>query len=187
MSAPSFQIDWRNAVVASFRYHKNLADRAVAQTSDESLRRTLDAHTNSIAVVMKHVGGNLRSRWTDFLTTDGEKPTRNRDGEFVDAFASRQEVLDAWEAGWAAVFGALEGLADADFGRTVTIRGEAHSVALAAERSLAHTSYHVGQIVMLARHWAGDAWETLTIARGASGAHNQTVWGAGDYARRAGG
>lgn len=185
MNPPAnFQFDWRDAVVAGFRYHKNLADRAIAQTSDEALRRPLDANVNSIAVIMKHVGGNLRSRWVDFLTTDGEKPWRQRDEEFVDRFASRQEVLDVWEAGWAAVFGSLEALTEADFGRTVAIRGEPHSVALAAERSLAHTSYHVGQIVILARHWVDDAWQTLTIARGASAMHNQNVWGTGDYERR---
>jgi hypothetical protein len=183
-TSAQFQLDWRNAVVLSFRYHKNIADRAIAQTSDEALHRPLDANINSIAVIMKHVGGNLRSRWVDFLTTDGEKPWRNRDDEFVDNFTTRQDLLDVWEAGWAAVFGSLGALTEADFDRTITIRGDVHSVALATERSLAHTSYHVGQIVMLARHWAGDKWETLTIARGGSATHNQNVWGAGDYVRR---
>jgi uncharacterized damage-inducible protein DinB len=181
----SSRLDWRDAAVTSFRYHKNIADRAVAQISDEALRRALDENTNSIAVIMKHVGGNLRSRWIDFLTSDGEKPSRNRDDEFVDTFTSRQEVLDAWEAGWAAVFGSLEALSEADLDRTVTVRGEPHTVALATERSLAHTSYHVGQIVLLARHWAGEQWETLTIPRGGSAAHNQRAWGAGDYEQRA--
>lgn len=185
MSAPTqFHLDWRDAVVVSFRYYKHLAERAIAQISDEALHRTLDKNTNSIAVIMKHVGGNLRSRWTDFLTTDGEKPSRNRDDEFVDTFATRQEVHDVWEAGWEAVFGSLAALAGADFDRTVTIRGDVHSVVLATERSLAHTSYHVGQIVMLARHWAGETWETLTIPRGGSAIHNQNAWGSGDDVRR---
>jgi hypothetical protein len=175
---------WRDAAVLSFRYHKNIADRAVEQVADEAFRRPLDSHTNSIAVIMKHVGGNLRSRWTDFLTTDGEKPWRNRDDEFVDAFASRDEALLVWEAGWAALFAALEALTEADLERTVTVRGEPHSVALATERSLAHTCYHVGQMVILARHWAGDVWNTLTIPRGGSAAHNQRTWGAGDYEQR---
>lgn len=175
---------WRDAAVVSFRYHKNLADRAVAQVSDEALRRTIDANTNSIAVIMKHVAGNLRSRWTDFLTSDGEKPWRNRDDEFVDRFVSRKELCDAWESGWAAVLGALDALSEADLERTVTVRGEPHTLELATARSLAHTSYHVGQIVLLARHWAGDAWETLTIPRGGSAAHNQMAWGANDYSRR---
>jgi uncharacterized damage-inducible protein DinB len=176
---------WRDAAVTSFRYHKNLADRAVAQVADEALRRALDPHTNSIAVVMKHVAGNLRSRWTDFLTSDGEKPWRHRDDEFVDSFATRQELLDFWEAGWQAVFAALDALTEADLDRTVTVRGEPHSIALATERSLAHTSYHVGQIVLLARHWAGDVWDTLTIPRGGSAAFNQQAWGTGNYAERA--
>jgi uncharacterized damage-inducible protein DinB len=180
IGAPS--LAWRDAAVASFRYHKNLADRAVAQLPDDALRRSLDEHTNSIAVIMKHIAGNLRSRWTGFLTTDGEKPWRDRDDEFVDSFGTRQELLTAWDEGWSAAFAALDLLSDAELSRTVAIRGEPHSVALATERSLAHTSYHVGQIVLLARHWAGDHWETLTIPRGGSAAHNQTAWGRADYA-----
>lgn len=175
---------WRDAAVVSFRYHKTLADRAVAQISDEALHRSLDPHTNSIAVIMKHIAGNLRSRWTDFLTSDGEKPWRNRDDEFVDTLTTRNELLAAWESGWQCVIDALESLAEADFERTIEVRGEPHTVALATERSLAHTSYHVGQIVMLARHWAGDVWDTLTIPRGGSAAHNQAAWGAGDYGKR---
>lgn len=175
----------RDAAVISFQYHKNIADRAAAQVSDDALRRALDVHTNSIAVIMKHVGGNLRSRWTDFCNTDGEKPWRNRDDEFVDAFASRDEVLAAWEAGWDALFGALESLTEPDLEWTVFIRGEPHSVALATERSLAHTCYHVGQIVILARHWAGDVWTTLTIPRGGAAAHNAASWGDNDYGNRA--
>ncbi len=185
--AANSHVPWRDAAVASFQYHKNLADRAVAQVSDEALHCTLDPHTNSIAVVMKHVAGNLRSRWTDFLTTDGEKPWRNRDDEFVDTFAMRAELLVVWNAGWGVLFNSLASLTDADFGRTVTVRGEPHSVALAVQRSLAHTSYHVGQIVLLARHWAGGTWETLTIPRGGSAAHNQAAWGGGDYERRSSG
>jgi uncharacterized damage-inducible protein DinB len=178
------QAQWRDAAIVSFQYHKNLADRAVAQISDEALHRPLDSHTNSIAVVMKHVAGNLRSRWTDFLTTDGEKPWRYRDDEFVDTLATRAELLTVWDAGWGCVFDSLASLTEADFSRTVTVRGEPHSVALAVERSLAHTCYHVGQIVLLARHWAGDKWETLTIPRGGSIAYNQASWGGRDYESR---
>jgi hypothetical protein len=177
-------LEWRAAAAVSFRYHKNLADRAIVQVSDENLHRALDPNTNSIAVIMKHVAGNLRSRWTDFLTTDGEKPWRNRDDEFVDSFATRQEALAAWDDGWQCVLAALAALNEADLERTIVIRGEPHTIALATERSLTHTSYHVGQIVLLARHWAGDVWETLTIPRGGSAAHNQAAWGAGDYERR---
>jgi hypothetical protein len=181
----SIGLAWRAAAVATFRSQKKLADGAVAQVSDEALRRPLDENTNSIAVIMKHVAGNLLSRWTDFLASDGEKPWRNRDEEFIDRFADRRELLAYWEAGWCAVFAALNSLSEADIGRTVTIRGEPHSVPLAIERSLAHTSYHVGQIVLLSRHWAGDAWNTLTIPRGGSTAFNQKVWGSGGYAERA--
>jgi hypothetical protein len=184
MATTGDSLAWRDAALVSFRYHKNLADRAVAQVSDKALRRPLDPHTNSIAVIMKHVAGNLCSRWTDFLASDGEKPWRNRDDEFVDAFSSRQELQDAWENGWRCVLAALESLTEADLDRTVEIRGEAHTVALATQRSLAHTSYHVGQIVILARHWAGDVWETLTIPRGGSAAHNQAAWSQGDFGKR---
>jgi hypothetical protein len=180
----SSSLAWRDAAVVSFQYHKNLADRAIVQVSDDALRRPLDAHTNSLAVIMKHVAGNLRSRWTDFLTADGEKPWRNRDDEFVDTFATRDELLAYWELGWKCVFDALGALTEADFERTVVVRGEPHSVALATARSLAHTSYHVGQITLLARHWAGDVWNTLTIARGGSAAYNQAAWGGGDYSAR---
>jgi hypothetical protein len=142
-AATQFQLDWRDAVVLGFRYHKNIAERAIAQISDEALHRPLDANINSIAVVMKHVGGNLRSRWVDFLTTDGEKPWRNRDDEFVDSFTSRQEVLDVWEAGWAAAFGSLGALTEADFDRTVTIRGDALACRAPSARSLTRATTSV--------------------------------------------
>jgi hypothetical protein len=169
--------DFLSAVADAFAANKRLADRAVAQVPDDKLHAALDPHTNSIAVVMKHVAGNLTSRWTDFLTTDGEKPWRDRDGEFVDAFGSRAEVLDCWERGWACLFGALAGLTTEDLGRTVTIRGEPHSVPLAVARSLGHTCYHVGQIVQVARVHAGDKWNTLTIPRGGSEQFNKASWG----------
>ena len=114
------------AIIDAFEANKRLADRAVAQVPDERLHVTLDANTNSIAVIMKHVAGNLTSRWTDFLTTDGEKPWRNRDQEFVDSFRSRAEVLDCWERGWTCLFAALQSLKPEDLGKTVTIRGEPH-------------------------------------------------------------
>jgi hypothetical protein len=179
-------IAWRDGAVATFRYHKSLADRAIAQVSDDALRRSLDEHTNSIAVIMKHVAGNLRSRWTDFLTSDGEKPWRNRDEEFVDTFTTRDDLMAAWDAGWQCAFDELAALSADDLARSVTVRGEVHSVALATERSLGHTAYHVGQIVLLARHWAGEQWTTLTIARGGSEAYNRTAWSEGDFQRRAG-
>jgi len=149
-----------------FRNQKDLADRALAQLSDAAFLAPGAGAVDPIAITVKHVGGNLRSRWRDFLTTDGEKPDRHRDTEFeLAAGESRADVTALWEAGWAEVLGTLEGLAPADWTATVTIRGEPHSVAQAALRSLAHTSYHVGQIVQSAKAAAGDAWHTLSIPR----------------------
>ena len=153
----------------------------MAQVSDDKLHVALDSNTNCIAVIMKHVAGNLLSRWTDFLTTDGEKPWRNRDEEFVDTLTARDELIACWESGWQRLFDALAGLTAEDVGRTVTIRGEPHSVPLAVQRSLAHCGYHVGQIVLIARILAGDNWTTITIPRGASAGYNQRVWGKGHY------
>lgn len=166
-----------SAILNAFEANKKLADRAVAQVPDEKLHVALDANTNSVAVIMKHVAGNLRSRWTDCLTTDGEKPSRNRDDEFVDTFRSRAEVLETWERGWECLFSALRELRPEDLTKTMLIRGEPHSVPLALSRSLGHTCYHIGQIVQVARVHAGDAWNTLTIARGGSRQFNQANWG----------
>jgi hypothetical protein len=174
-----------DGALTAFRANKGLADKAVGQVPDEKLHVTLDPNTNSIAVIMKHVAGNLLSRWTDFLTTDGEKPWRHRDEEFVDAVTARAELTAHWNSGWQRLFDSLEGLSAADLCKTVTIRGEPHSVPLAIERSLAHCSYHVGQIVLIARILAGDNWTTITIPRGASASVNQRVW-ATDAFRSAG-
>jgi uncharacterized damage-inducible protein DinB len=165
------------AITNTFEANKRLADRAIDQLPDDKLRLALDANTNSIAVIMKHVAGNLLSRWTDFLTTDGEKPGRNRDGEFVDSFQSRAEILDHWDRGWTCLLDTLNSLTPADLEKTVTIRGEPHTVPLALSRSLGHTCYHIGQIVQLARHHAGDTWNTLTIPKGGSQQFNQAQWG----------
>lgn len=162
-----------------FEAHKTMADRAAAQVSDAGLRTSLDEHTNSIAVIMKHIAGNLISRWTDFLTTDGEKPDRNRDDEFIDTFQTHDELLAYWERGWATLFASLNSLEPEDLEATVYIRGEAHTVPLAIQRSLGHTCYHVGQIVQVARIQAGDNWSTLTIPRGQSEQFNRERWGDG--------
>lgn len=169
--------EFLSAIMNTFEDSKRLADRAVTQVPDDKLQKSLDANTNSIAVIMKHVAGNLVSRWTDFLTSDGEKPARNRDGEFIDSFQTRAEILDCWEQGWACLFAALRSLEPADLGKTVSIRGEPHSVSLAISRSLGHTCYHVGQIVQIARIQVGDNWQTLTIPKGASEQFNQQHWG----------
>ena len=170
-------LQFLSAAIQSFEANKRLADRAVAQVSDDKLHIALDKNTNSIAIIMKHIAGNLRSRWTDFLTTDGEKPWRNRDDEFVDTFSDRADLLKSWEGGWSCLLRTLNGLSREDLEKTVLIRGEPHSVPLAIERSLGHTCYHVGQIVQVARIHAGEAWITLTIPRGGSEDFNKANWG----------
>jgi uncharacterized damage-inducible protein DinB len=160
---------------AEFRKHRRYAEEATGQLPWELLRVPLDPETNSIAVIMKHLGGNLRSRWTDALTTDGEKPWRNRDTEFVDDFADRAAMDVAWRAGWDVLEQSLATFTDEDLGKTLKIRGEPHTLALALTRSLAHAAYHAGQIVMIARVLAskhGLGWKVLTIARGQSAAFN---------------
>lgn len=169
--------EFLSATINAFEANKRLADRAVAQVPDDKLHVALDANTNSIAVIMKHVAGNLTSRWTDFLTTDGEKPGRHRDDEFVDTFTSRDELLVCWERGWACLLGTLKSLQPEDLAKTVLIRGDPHSVPLALERSLGHTCYHIGQIVQVARIHAGTNWSTLTIPKGQSELFNQQNWG----------
>ena len=158
-----------------FRYYKKLAGSAMAQVTDEQLYTVLDGEMNSIAVIIKHMAGNMRSRWTDFLTSDGEKPDRNRDNEFLDPPASRDALMDLWDQGWNCLFHALAPLTDADLGRTVTIRGEPHSVMQAINRQVAHYSYHCGQIVFLAKHFCAYSWQSLSVPRGASSGFNQKV------------
>ncbi|RLS70269.1 MAG: DUF1572 domain-containing protein [Planctomycetota bacterium] len=170
-----------NGSVSAFRSNKGWADKAISQLSDDKLHVALDANTNSIAVIMKHVAGNLLSRWTDFLTADGEKSWRNRDDEFVDTFKDRDQLVTYWESGWNTLFDSLSALSSDDLGKNVTIRGELHSVPLAMQRSLAHSTYHIGQIILISRILAGDNWTTITIPRGGSSNFNQRVWGAGHY------
>ncbi|WP_183816859.1 DUF1572 family protein [Tunturibacter empetritectus] len=158
-----------------FAYYKRLAERAMDQISDEQLFRQLDAESNSIAIIVKHLSGNMCSRWSDFLTTDGEKPSRNRDDEFVSPPTTRNELLRMWEDGWSRLMGTLEEITDADLDRIVTIRGEAHSVMQAINRQLAHYPHHVGQIVLLARHFAGESWQSLSIPRNDSDQFNRKV------------
>jgi Protein of unknown function (DUF1572) len=153
----------------SLRGHKRLADGAIAQLSDEQFFAAPDPESNSVAIIMKHLAGNMRSRFTDFLVSDGEKPGRNRDSEFVmDNDASREEALRAWEQGWQLVFETLNSLQPEDLERTVTIRGEPHSVLQAINRHVAHCAYHVGQIAFLAKRWKGPEWKTLSVPRGQS-------------------
>jgi len=162
------------SISRNFQSQKRSADKAIVQLSDEQLRVPLDENTNSVAVIMKHVGGNLVSRFTDFLTTDGDKPNRNRDGEFIDDFANREAILQHWERGWKVLFETLASLKADDLTKTITIRREPHTVIDALQRALAHCGYHAGQIVQLARYLAKEKWTTITIPRGGSEAFNRS-------------
>jgi hypothetical protein len=157
--------------IGLFRYYKKLGERAIEQCPDEGLFASLDAESNSIAIIVKHMAGNMRSRWRDFLTTDGEKPDRHRDTEFEEPPRTRTELMAVWEAGWKHVFEALEPLTEADWGRTVTIRTEPHSVMQAINRQIAHYAHHVGQILFAAKHFTTvetGKWDSLSIPRGQS-------------------
>jgi hypothetical protein len=173
--ALEFTTSYIEDALAVLRYYKKLAERAMEQVEDQQLFAVLDDEANSIAIVVKHMTGNMRSRWTDFLTSDGEKPNRNRDSEFVDPPSTRAALLADWENGWNCVFGAIAPLTDADLVRRVTIRGEAHSVMQAINRQLAHYPHHVGQIVLLAKHFACDRWQSLSVPRHGSAEFNRKV------------
>jgi len=161
--------------LAVFRQYKRLAENAIAQLSDEEFFATIDAEANSVAVIVKHLAGNMRSRWTNFLTADGEKPDRDRDAEFViEAETTREEVMQWWEMGWQSVFAAIEPLRPADLERIVTIRNDPHTVLKAINRQLTHYAYHTGQIVLLAKHFKSADWKSLSIPRGQSEAFNQS-------------
>jgi hypothetical protein len=173
--ALEFTTSYLKDSLAVFHYYKRLAERSMEQLSDADLFTEIGPETNSIAIVVKHMAGNMRSRWTDFLTTDGEKSDRNRDSEFEASPQTRAQVLELWEEGWNCLFSALEPLTDEDLARTIYIRGEAHSVMQAINRQVAHYQYHIGQIVLLARHFAGDRWQSLTIPRKGSAEFNRKV------------
>ncbi|MDT7541114.1 MAG: hypothetical protein QOE33_1018 [Acidobacteriota bacterium] len=159
-----------------FRNYKRLGEKAIEQLSDEEIFRALDAEMNSVALNVKHLAGNMRSRWTDFLTTDGEKPDRQRDSEFIiDVGTTRADVLRWWEEGWRTVFAAIEPLRAEDVSREITIRGEPHTVLMAINRQLAHYAYHVGQIVFLAKHFKSAAWQSLSIPRAQSETFNKSM------------
>ena len=157
----------------TFRDYKKLADKAIAQTSEADFFRTLDPESNSIAVIVKHLAGNMLSRWTDFLTTDGEKPNRHRDMEFeMLPDTNRTEMLAFWEQGWACVFAAIEPLTPDDLMKVVKIRGQDHTVVQALNRQISHYANHVGQIVLLAKHFKAGEWQTLSVPRNRSAEFN---------------
>ena len=160
----------------TFRDYKKTAERAFAQTSEADFFRMIDAESNSIAVIVKHLAGNMLSRWTDFLTSDGEKPNRDRDMEFViESQTKKDDVIAYWERGWKCVFDALEPLQPEDLGKVVLIRGEEHTVVQAMNRQLMHYAYHIGQIVFLAKHYRSAEWNSLSIPRNRSAEFNQSM------------
>ncbi len=160
--------NYQTDAIAAFRNYKKLAEGAIEQVNEDEYFRAIDAEANSIAVIVKHLGGNLRSRWTDFLTSDGEKADRDRDSEFVSDADTCESLTALWETGWNALLTALEALTPTDFAKTVKIRGEDFSVPKAINRALAHTAYHVGQITFLAKHFRSTDWKTLSVPRGSS-------------------
>ena len=164
-----------DVVIDEFQKIKKLADKSIAQLSDEQLHATLDDQANSVAILMRHMAGNMRSRWVDFLISDGEKPDRMRDREFEDPRQTRDELLAEWEHGWRCVFEALTPLTDADLQRTVVIRGEPHTVYKAISRQVAHYAGHAYQILLLAKHLCGPGWKTLSIPRGQSEEFNRRM------------
>jgi len=173
MSSEAIVQNYYEDAVASLKNYKKLADKAIAQLKDDEFFVALDDEANSVAVIMKHMAGNMFSRWTDFLTSDGEKTDRNRDLEFViEASTTKDAVLDYWERGWACVFAAIEPLKLEDFEKTVMIRGEPHTIVMAINRQLTHYSYHIGQIVFLAKHFRSSQWNSLSIPRNKSAEFN---------------
>jgi uncharacterized damage-inducible protein DinB len=166
------------AIKTAFIANKSLAERAIDQISDHHLHQVPDDRSNSIAVIIKHISGNLISRWTDSLNSDGEKPDRHRDQEFLDDFESRDQIVQYWELAWQTLLDELGLISNEDPSRVIYIRGVAHTLAEALARSLGHTCYHVGQIVQLARSYAGPKWKSLSIPKGKSEQFNQENWGA---------
>lgn len=158
--------------IRSFRSYKRLAERALEQVNDDEFFLQIDEESNSLALIVKHIAGNQRSRWRDFLTSDGEKPDRHRDTEFELIEDTRESLMAFWEAGWRTLFEALEGLTPEDLERTVTIRGEPHTVVEAINRQLTHYPYHIGQIVFLAKHLRASEWKTLSVPRNRSAEFN---------------
>jgi len=161
-----------------FRYYKSVGDKAMAQVDERGIHWRYNSDSNSIAVIVKHIAGNSISRWTDFLTADGEKPTRDRDDEFEDERMSKAEMLALWEEGWACLFTAIDPLTDADLLKIVYIRNEGHTVMEAINRQLAHLPYHIGQIVFAAKMISDDVWQSLTIPKGQSKTFNQDKFAA---------
>ena len=165
--------NYHSDALQSFHNYKKMAERAIAQVSDDEFFELIDTEANSIGLIVKHIAGNLHSRWSDLFTTDGEKPSRDRDTEFALAGDTRVSLMTFWESGWQTLFDAIGPLTVDDFSRKITIRGEPHSVAEAITRQLTHYAYHIGQIVLLAKHFRSAEWKTLSVPKNRSAAFNQ--------------
>ena len=165
--------NYHTDAIQSFRNYKTMAERAMEQVSNEEFFRHIDPEANSIAVIVKHIAGNLNSRWRDFLATDGEKPERNRDAEFEIVDDTRESLMEFWEAGWQTLFDNIGPLTKQDFEKTITVRGEIHTIVEAINRQLAHYPYHIGQIVLLAKHFRSEDWKTLSVPKNKSAEFNQ--------------
>ena len=165
--------NYQTDAIRSFHNYKKMAERAIGQVSDEEFFALINAEANSIALIVKHIAGNLRSRWTDFLTTDGEKDFRNRDTEFELIGDTRESLMQSWESGWQTLFENIEPLTVEDFSRTVTIRGQRHTMIEAINRQMTHYAYHIGQIVLLAKHFKSADWKTLSVPKNKSAEFNQ--------------
>lgn len=174
MNTTQFWMEGVGDVIASYR---RMIDAAVEQLTDEELHRRISPDTNSVAIILRHLGGNLKSRWSDFFASDGEKPNRDRDGEFCDWRGDRQSLLMHFDTGWQCLTTAIECINDTNIKQSILIRGESHTVPQAMLRTLGHIAYHSGQITMIARRVHRGSWNWLTIAPGASHDHNQQTWG----------
>lgn len=167
------ETEYLKEALRQLRGLKKVADKALAQTERADFFATLDPESNSVALLVKHLAGNMRSRWTDFLTSDGEKPDRNRDSEFViEAGDTRESLERRWQDGWELLQSAVAPLSEEDFGKTVLIRGQSHSALRAINLQIGHYAYHVGQLIFLAKHFAGSRWQSLSVPRGQSEQYN---------------
>ncbi len=164
----SFRQHYLNNTRKLFRYYKSLGDKSLVQIDEEKIHFNFDENSNNVAIIVKHIAGNMLSRWTDFLNSDGEKEWRNRDTEFEDTFQSKAEMMDYWEKGWNCLFNAIDPLKEEDVNKTIYIRNEGHSVMEAMNRQLAHYSYHIGQLVYVIKALKSDSWQTLSIPKGKS-------------------
>lgn len=169
--------NYLESAIDRFRYYKKLGERAMDQLDEADLRRQPDAESNNIATIVKHLSGNMLSRWTDFLTSDGEKPWREREQEFEDTLESAAAVRKTWEKGWSCLFEAIERLSPEDLSRTIYIRNEAHTVVEAMNRQMTHYAYHIGQIVFLAKQWRGREFQSLSIPKGGTEEYNRKKFG----------